>query len=157
MAIQHDIVRSDKMAMESVKSLTNVECEASTDLDNGRLVVVENGKVRYAKAGEEGVARLHHSVEKMYDESLGLAYFYVEKGEMVRHSEMLKNDEFSTTAIKGECAVGDILKCDANGEFTKDTVKDTGRWEVIDFVNLGFTSISFGITSKKGARLRVIK
>jgi hypothetical protein len=163
MAKLYDIVETSKMAMEYDGSLINVEYRANGALENGRLVAIENGKVRYAKSTDTKVY-LHCSVEKMYEEFRGLTEFRKEDGQFVRIAGFRIGDEFKTTAVSGTLAKGDkvvIDDTDSAGKYKKaGTLAGTENFvaEVVELGKLGFDSYSFNVLNSAPAYvLRVIK
>jgi hypothetical protein len=163
MAKLYDMVETSKMALEYDGSLINVEYKANGALENGRLVAIENGKVRYAKTTDTKVY-LHFSVEKMYEEWRGLTEFRVEDGQYVRIGGFRTGDEYKTTAFNGTLAVGDKVIIDdtaSAGKLIKAGVlagTENFVGEVIQVGKLGFDSYSYNIlNSAPAVVIRVIK
>lgn len=140
MAKIYDIVETSQMSMENDGALINVQGVAKTDLENGRLVTIKDGKVEYAKESDTEIL-LHASVEKMADTSLGLTEFIAKKDKKVRVLRMRKGDLFKTTAIEGVVAVKETVTVGANGQFKKlALVAGTENFvgEVMEVGTLGF-------------------
>jgi hypothetical protein len=161
MAKLYDIVETSKMAMEYDGSLINVEYRANGALENGRLVAIENGKVRYAKTTDTKVY-LHASVEKMYEEFRGLTEFRIEDGQLCRIVGFRVGDEFKTSAVTGTLVKGDkVILEDATGKYVKSaTPAGTENFiaEVIEVGKLGFDSYSYNVLNSAPAYvLKVIK
>jgi hypothetical protein len=159
----YTIVETSKMSLEYDGSLINVEKQASTALENGRLVAIDatNGNVRYAKTADSKVYLLFN-VEKMYDETLGLGDFRVEAGDYCRIGGFRAGDEFKTSAISGTLVKGDkvILETDTGKLIKSATPAGTENFiaEVIEVGSLGFQSVSFGLNDNQTAVVvRVIK
>jgi hypothetical protein len=107
MAKLYDIVDTSKMSCEYDGSLINVECVASTALENGRALVVDyvNKTCAYPTDITKPMV-LHANIEKMYKESLGLTEYRTEAGEYVRFVQERVTDEFTTSGIDYSAGTG---------------------------------------------------
>lgn len=160
MAKGYTIVETSKMSASYNGALIDVEHRANGALENGRLVAIEDGKVRYAKTTDAKVY-LHASVEKLYDTTLGLGDFRAEDGELVRIMGMLPLDEFKTSAFTGNLQKGDKVVLENNtGKLVKKediTGDENFIAEVIEVSRLGFRALSLGIDNQPAVTVRVIK
>ena len=135
---KHDIVETSKMSMEYNGALIDVERDAKTDLDNGRLVVRDGDTYTYP-AEDSDELFLVHTPEKMY-ENLPLTEFYNKQGRKLRASRIMVGDQFGTTAFEGEVAVGDILMVKTGtGELVAKGETDTPgvEFEVVEKKSMG--------------------
>lgn len=144
MAKLYDIVETSKMSAEYDGSLIFNTYRANGALENGRLVAIESGKVRYAKTADTKVY-LHTSVEVMADTVLGLTKFRKEDAELVRMFGMRAGDEFATTAYVAGAVKGDMVVLETTtGKLVKATPAGTENFiaEVIDVTTLGYDRTS---------------
>lgn len=111
---KYDVVETNKMAMEDVSSLIDVERRAAEELENGRLVIREEETYKYAKGGDEELF-LVTTPEVTYDGG-GLDEFVNHEGRLVRAVKVVLHDIYSTTAYEGELEVGGKLVVGADGK-----------------------------------------
>ena len=113
------VVETNKMAMESVASLIDVDGIASTDLENGRLVKrsFENGvtKYEYVKDATDEIVFLVTTVEKVYTGD-AIDTFFNPAGKKIRTVQVVLGDEFSTTAIPSSVKAGDKVIAGKDGK-----------------------------------------
>lgn len=133
---KHDIVETSKMSMEYNGALIDVERTAKADLDNGRLVVRDGNAYTYPSA-DSGELFLVTTPEKTY-ENLGMTEFYNKKDKKVRAVRVMLGDQFGTTAIVGEVAVGDVLMVKTGtGELVAKALTPICEFTVIEKRTIG--------------------
>jgi hypothetical protein len=158
----YTIVETSKLSASYNSALINVELQANGALENGRLVAIENGKVRYAKPTDSKVF-LHASVEKMYDTTLTLADFRAEDADFVRIMGLQALDEYKTSAFTGTLVKGDkvTVASDDSGKLVKvatPTGSEVFLAEVLEVSKFGVVASSLGFdNSQSVVVVRVIK
>lgn len=139
MAKKYDMLQTSKMSAEYDGSLIIGDCVAQTDLENGRLAVVDevNKTVSYAIDETKEVV-LVAGVEKLYNDE-GLTEYINPKDDMVRVLRMPQGDKFITTAFTG-LIKGDKAVAGADGKFVKCTDESTAVkvFEVLEVTTLYF-------------------
>lgn len=166
MAKKYDICETSRMRASQNRAMIDVESSAKTDLQNGRLTVINaEGKIEYAKTGDK-LVRLHASVEKMYQPNSPLTDFIVKQGDKARSFLIELADRFKTTAIdsasKSNIAVGDLAIIGTEGQLkvvasSTDVTAETFVAKVVEVGTLGLISASFGFEGFKAIKVEVIK
>lgn len=133
---RHDIVETNKMAMEYVGSLIDVEREAKTDLDNGRLVVREGATYTYPTDNKAAELFLVTTPEVLY-ETGGLHEFFNKKGKKVRAVRVEQGDVFSTTAKVGDLNKDDLVEVNKTGQLVAKTTDAAIEFKVLEKRVLG--------------------
>lgn len=116
---KHDIVETNKMKAEDVRSLIFSEDVALVDIDNGRICKRATGGYTLATDGTDERIFLATTPE-LGGDLRELGQFYNPKGKEARFFEITLGDIYSTTAYVGDdLNVGDILSVGADGKLIK--------------------------------------